>query len=222
MLSGYTLVGRAILAGDYLLSVSSVALARLGNTEVVAVLSQVIEDLVRGEFMQMGSKENENDRFNHYLKKTFKKTASLLANSCKAVSILGNSNEDITEVAFEYGKNVGIAFQLIDDLLDFTSCEEVMGKPTAADLRLGLATAPVLFAAQDYPELNPMIMRRFNEEGDIEWARKLVAKSDGVAQTRMLAEEHSKEAIRQIRTLKQSIPRDSLEQLAVILLQRQN
>ncbi|XP_063425307.1 all trans-polyprenyl-diphosphate synthase PDSS1-like [Mytilus trossulus] len=212
---------KAILAGDYLLSVSSVALARLGNTEVVAVLSQVIEDLVRGEFMQMGSKENENDRFNHYLKKTFKKTASLLANSCKAVSILGNSNEDITDVAFEYGKNVGIAFQLIDDLLDFTSCEEVMGKPTAADLRLGLATAPVLFAAQDYPELNPMIMRRFNEEGDIEWARKLVAKSDGVTQTRMLAEEHSKEAIRQIRTLKQSIPRDSLEQLAVILLQRQ-
>ena len=67
-------------------------------------------------------------------------------------------------------------WQLIDDLLDFTSCDNIMGKPTAADLRLGLATAPVLFAAKKYPELNSMIMRRFSEEGDVEKARELVAK----------------------------------------------
>ena len=66
-------------------------------------------------------------------------------------------------------------FQLIDDLLDFTSCDQVMGKPTAADLRLGLATAPVLFAAAKFPELNAMIMRRFCEEGDVEKAREYVA-----------------------------------------------
>jgi len=69
----------------------------------------------------------------------------------------------------------GATFQLIDDLLDFTSCEQVMGKPTAADLKLGLATAPVLFAARRFPELNPMIMRRFSEKGDVETARDLVA-----------------------------------------------
>ena len=61
-------------------------LARIGDEEVVEVLSQVLEDLVRGEFMQLGSRENENERFAHYLKKTFKKTASLIANACKAVS----------------------------------------------------------------------------------------------------------------------------------------
>ena len=60
-------------------------LARIGDEEVVEVLSQVLEDLVRGEFMQLGSRENENERFAHYLKKTFKKTASLIANACKAV-----------------------------------------------------------------------------------------------------------------------------------------
>lgn len=212
---------KAILAGDYMLSMSSIALARLGNTEVVEVLSQVIEDLVRGEFMQLGSKENENERFAHYLKKTYKKTASLLANSCKAVAILGKSTEDIIESAYQYGRHVGIAFQLIDDLLDFTSCDEVMGKPTAADLRLGLATAPVLFAAQEYPELNSMIMRRFSEEGDVERARELVAKSDGVYQTRILAEQHSQEALKEIRTLSYSISRDALEQLAILLLKRQ-
>ncbi|XP_057642985.1 all trans-polyprenyl-diphosphate synthase PDSS1 isoform X2 [Chionomys nivalis] len=76
---------KAVLAGDLILSAASVALARIGNTAVISILTQVIEDLVRGEFLQLGSKENENERFAHYLEKTFKKTASLIANSCKAV-----------------------------------------------------------------------------------------------------------------------------------------
>ncbi|MEE6466963.1 hypothetical protein FKM82_007106 [Ascaphus truei] len=136
----------AVLAGDFILSAASVALARIGNTTVISVLSPVLEDLVRGEFLQLGSKENENERFAHYLEKTFKKTASLIANSCKAVSILACPDPKVHEIAYQYGKNVGIAFQLIDDVLDFTSCADKLGKPTAADLRLGLATGPVLFA----------------------------------------------------------------------------
>ncbi|XP_051543551.1 all trans-polyprenyl-diphosphate synthase PDSS1-like isoform X2 [Myxocyprinus asiaticus] len=102
---------KAILAGDFILSAASMALARIGNNTVVSVLSQVIEDLVRGEFMQLGSKENENERFKHYLEKTFKKTASLIANSCKAVSVLVNSDPEVHEIAYQYGRNVGIAFQ---------------------------------------------------------------------------------------------------------------
>ncbi|XP_060681004.1 decaprenyl-diphosphate synthase subunit 1 isoform X2 [Hemiscyllium ocellatum] len=102
---------KAILAGDFVLSAASVALARLGNNTVVSIFTQAIEDLVRGEFMQLGSKENENERFGHYLEKTFKKTASLIANSCKAVSILGNCDPDVQEIAYQYGRNIGIAFQ---------------------------------------------------------------------------------------------------------------
>ncbi|OBS63951.1 hypothetical protein A6R68_07510, partial [Neotoma lepida] len=139
---------KAVLAGDLILSAASIALARIGNTAVVSILTQVIEDLVRGEFLQLGSKENENERFAHYLEKTFKKTASLIANSCKAVSVLGCPDPVVHEIAYQYGKNVGIAFQLIDDVLDFTSCSDQMGKPTSADLKLGLATGPVLFACQ--------------------------------------------------------------------------
>lgn len=78
---------KAVLAGDLILSAASIALARIGNTTVISILTQVIEDLVRGEFLQLGSKENENERFAHYLEKTFKKTASLIANSCKAVCL---------------------------------------------------------------------------------------------------------------------------------------
>lgn len=211
---------KAILAGDFILSVASMALARIGNNTVVSVLSQVIEDLVRGEFMQLGSKENENERFKHYLEKTFKKTASLIANSCKAVSILVNSDPEVHEIAYQYGRNVGIAFQLVDDILDFTSCANLMGKPSAADLKLGLATGPVLFACQQFPELHAMIMRRFSSDGDVDRAWQYVLKSDGVEQTNYLAQHYCQEAIRQIRRLRPSTERDALIQLTELVLRR--
>ncbi|PKU30093.1 decaprenyl-diphosphate synthase subunit 1 [Limosa lapponica baueri] len=90
------------------------------------------------------------------------------------VSILGCPDPKVHEIAYQYGKNVGIAFQLIDDVLDFTSCADHLGKPTAADLKLGLATGPVLFACRQFPEMNAMIMRRFSKPGDVERARKYV------------------------------------------------
>ncbi|XP_060778534.1 decaprenyl-diphosphate synthase subunit 1 isoform X2 [Neoarius graeffei] len=211
---------KAILAGDFILSAASMALARIGNTTVVSVLSQVIEDLVRGEFMQLGSKENENERFKHYLEKTFKKTASLIANSCKAVSILVNSDPEVHEIAYQYGRNVGIAFQLVDDVLDFTSCANQLGKPSAADLRLGLATGPVLFACKQFPELHSMIMRRFGSDGDVDRAWRYVLESDGVEQTSFLAQRYCHEATRQIRRLQPSPERDALIRLTELVLNR--
>ncbi|XP_078136925.1 all trans-polyprenyl-diphosphate synthase PDSS1 isoform X2 [Sander vitreus] len=184
---------KAILAGDFILSVASMAIARIGNNTVVKVFAQVIEDLVRGEFMQLGSKENENERFKHYLEKTFKKTASLIANSCKAVSVLVNSDPEVHEIAYQYGRNVGIAFQLVDDVLDFTSGTNHLGKPSAADLKLGLATGPVLFACQQ---------------------------SDGVQQTEYLAKRYGQEAVRQISRLRPSAERDALISLTEMVLTR--
>ena len=63
-------------------------------------------------------------------------------------------------MAYSYGRNIGIAFQIMDDLLDFTASEDSLGKPSGADLSLGLATAPVLFAAREFPELNELISRQ--------------------------------------------------------------
>lgn len=126
--------------------------------------------------MQLGSKKEENERFSHYIQKTFKKTASLIAYTCKAVTYLSDADQHLQKAAFEYGKNLGIAFQLVDDLLDFVSSQSELGKPAAADLKLGLATAPVLFACEKYPELNQLIMRRFSEPGDVEKAYEAVMK----------------------------------------------
>ncbi|XP_064644392.1 all trans-polyprenyl-diphosphate synthase PDSS1-like isoform X2 [Lineus longissimus] len=211
---------KAITAGDYILSAASMAIARIGDPDVVIVLAQVIEDLVKGEFMQLGTKEKQNERFTHYLRKTYKKTASLMANSCKAVAILGDVQESEVEMAYQIGRNIGIAFQLVDDMLDFTANEQMIGKPTAADLKLGLATAPVLFACDQYPELHEMVMRRFSEEGDVDHARECVALSDGVEQTKCLAESHCREAVKLLRHFRSSPEQTALIRITDMVLSR--
>lgn len=126
--------------------------------------------------MQLGSKADKTERFSHYIQKTFKKTASLIAYTCKAVTYLSGASEQLQEDAFQYGKNLGIAFQIVDDLLDFVSSQAELGKPAATDLKLGLATAPVLYASEEFPELNQLIIRRFTEPGDVERAYEAVMK----------------------------------------------
>lgn len=192
------------MAGNFILTVAFIMVARLKDDDVTILLSQMVSDLIRGEIMQLGSKETENERFEHYLNKTYCKTASLIANSLKAVALLGGANEKLSDVAFQYGRNIGIAFQLMDDLLDFVSTSAVMGKPAATDLKLGLATAPVLFACDKFPELNAMIMRRFQEAGDVEKAFEMVYKSNGLEQTQFLAKTHCMEAVRLANSIQES------------------
>lgn len=74
------------MAGDYILAVASIMISRLRNDDVTLCLSQILTDLVQGEFMQLGSKESESERFTHYITKTYRKTGSLIANTLKAVS----------------------------------------------------------------------------------------------------------------------------------------
>lgn len=211
---------KSIMAGDYILAVASGMLARLQNKQVIMLLSQVLSDLVQGEFMQLGSRENEAERFTHYKNKTFKKTASLIAYSCQAVSVLSGAEQGLQTVSFEFGHQLGMAFQLVDDLLDFIATSAELGKPAAADLRLGIATAPVLFAAQKFPELNPLIMRRFQEPGDAESAFEFVLRSDGLQQTKELARSYCDEAVIRLGQLAASPYQQALVTLTHQLLHR--
>ena len=171
----------AILAGDFMLARASVSLARLRSVEAVELISTSIEHLVKGEIMQMrpgaaaataaaASKSEFKDKASEarhfalleYLHKNYYKTGSLMANSCKAAAVLDNQPADVCDAAFNYGKHVGLAFQLVDDVLDFEGDLATLGKPPLADLRSGLATAPVLLACDDFPdEMGALIARRF-------------------------------------------------------------
>lgn len=165
----------AVLAGDFLLGRASVALARLRDAEVVELLATVIANLVEGEFMQLRNTASDErnpayseDALAYYLQKTYLKTASLISKSCRAAALLGGADADTVEAAYAYGKNLGLAFQLVDDMLDYTRSNKELGKPAGADLELGLATAPLLFAWKTMPELGALVGRKFAEQGDVE------------------------------------------------------
>merc|ERR1719201_2806832 len=150
----------AVLAGDYLLARASGLLARLQHPQVVEVMASALESLVQGEIMQARSKKADYTDMNHYLRKSYFKTASLICNSCKSAALLAGykQNDTMTVAAEEFGYHLGMAYQIVDDILDFTGASAQLGKPAQADMELGLSTAPVLFASQTVKELRPMIM----------------------------------------------------------------
>ncbi|KAI9207028.1 isoprenoid synthase domain-containing protein [Polychytrium aggregatum] len=218
----------AILAGDFLLARASVALARLRNVQVVELLATVISNLVEGEFMQLRNTKLQSvdgaDRllstFEYYMEKTYMKTASLIAKSCQGSAVLGGCTVETSEIAYLYGKNIGLAFQVVDDILDFVVSADELGKPAGADLSLGLATAPVLYAAEQYPELWPLIERKFEKPGDVQKAHELVLKSNGIQRARTLAAEYCDSAIREISKLPSSPAREALIQITQSVLTR--
>ncbi|WWC92879.1 uncharacterized protein L201_007841 [Kwoniella dendrophila CBS 6074] len=221
----------SILSGDFLLGRASVALARLGSSEVVELLATVIANLVEGEVMQLKAtsepeKNPTKKGFEDYMRKTYLKTASLMAKSARASVILGGcgitkEGEWVKDVAYGYGRNLGIAFQLIDDALDFLPPDPSLGKPSlGADLRLGLATAPALFAWEKYPEMGPLILRKFDQPGDVELAREIVGKSDGLQRTIELAKFFSSSARELIELLPESKAREALIGLTKKVIER--
>ncbi|KAI8993376.1 isoprenoid synthase domain-containing protein [Pilobolus umbonatus] len=218
----------AVLGGDFMLARASLALARLRNAECIELMATCIANLVEGEFMQLRNTKEEAGKtkkmstFDHYMEKTYMKTGSLIAQSCKASAVLGGATEEVAVLSFEFGRNLGLAFQLVDDLLDFTVSAAELGKPAGADLKLGLATAPVLFAWEEYPELEVLIKRKFSKKGDEERARDLVYQSDGLKKTLELAELHCKYATDALYQLPPSDARSALLQITAKLLTRKS
>jgi hexaprenyl-diphosphate synthase len=165
----------AVLAGDFLLGRASVALARLRDPEVTELLATVIANLVEGEFMQLRNTAKDEayptyspEALTYYLQKTYLKSASLISKSCRAAALLGECTPEVVDAAYAYGKNLGLAFQLVDDMLDYTVSAGELGKPAGADLELGLATAPLLFAWKQNPDLGELVGRKFSKDGDVE------------------------------------------------------
>ncbi|KUI61549.1 putative hexaprenyl pyrophosphate synthase, mitochondrial [Cytospora mali] len=207
----------AVLAGDFL----------LGRASVVELLATVIANLVEGEFMQLKNTAHDEarpqwseDTLGYYLNKTYLKTASLISKSCRAAALLGGASAETVEASYAYGKNLGLAFQLVDDMLDYTRSAADLGKPAGADLELGLATAPLLFAWKTRPELGELVGRKFAGEGDVARARQLVLETDGIEQTRALAEDYAEKAIQAISAFPESEAKDGLVEMAVKTIQR--
>ncbi|MFN5855663.1 MAG: solanesyl diphosphate synthase [Pseudanabaenaceae cyanobacterium] len=210
----------AVLAGDFLFAQASWYLANLDNLEVVKLLSKVITDFAEGEIRQNLTAFDSGLSFEDYLEKSFYKTASLMAGSAKAAGVLSGLPAPQTEQLFAFGRHFGIAFQVVDDILDFTSSTETLGKPAGSDLRQGNLTAPVLYALEEYPQLASLIEREFSQEGDLDQALAWVYASNGIVRARELAKSQARLAVAAIEWLPPSAVKQSLMDLTNYVLER--
>jgi all-trans-nonaprenyl-diphosphate synthase len=210
----------AVLAGDFLFAQASWYLANLDNLAVVKLLSEVIKDYAEGEILQGLNRFDTSLSIDAYLEKTYYKTASLIANSSKSAGLLSGVSAEMARNLYMYGRNIGLAFQIVDDILDFTSSSDTLGKPAGSDLKSGTLTAPALYALEEKPYLETLVEREFAQEGDLEQALAIIADSRGIERSRELAAQHAETAVQHLADLSPSKSRQALVELADYVLSR--
>ncbi len=172
---------RAILAGDYLLGRSSELAADLG-TEVAGILATTITELCEGQILELESAYQPDRTIDTYERSIAGKTASLLATACRIGAIVGELPRPVVEAMTEFGEAYGMAFQVVDDILDITATDEQLGKPAGDDLVEGIYTLPVIHALADptvAAELRTLLTPTITT-AERDRARELVRASDGV------------------------------------------
>lgn len=213
----------AVLAGDFLFAQSSWFLANLDNLEVIKLISQVIADFANGEISQAQSLFDTDVTLEQYSDKSFYKTASLIAASCRSAAVFSEVSPDIKEAMYAYGKHLGLAFQIVDDILDFTQSAEQLGKPQGQDLASGNLTAPIIFALRNplvKEELLDILSSEFVEEGSLERALHLVQLGGGLDAARALAQQEGETALAALACLSDSPAKRSLQQMVEYVLHR--
>lgn len=147
----------AMYVGDYLFARSLEIITKMENPLIHQVLSKTLIEVCLGEIEQIRDKYNYQQSYRTYVKRIKRKTALLIAASCQLGALAAGAPEYIFKRLFLYGYNVGLSYQIIDDILDFTSTEEQLGKPVGSDLLQGNITLPVLFSMEN-PDLRKKIM----------------------------------------------------------------
>ncbi|MCC7361608.1 MAG: polyprenyl synthetase family protein [Anaerolineales bacterium] len=143
--------GATVLTGDFLFARAAELAAETESVRVMGVFSRTLMIIVNGEINQMFIGRGQASRAG-YLDRIYAKTASLFAVAAEAGAILGGAGEPTVAALRHFGREIGMAFQIVDDILDFTGDQARLGKPVGSDLRQGLFTLPVLCYLDHYPD----------------------------------------------------------------------
>ena len=144
--------GATILAGDFVFARAAYFAAETGSIRVMQIFSQTLMTIVEGELRQLYAIRNWSQPKDAYYQRIYGKTAALFAAATEAAAVLGYAAEDEISLLRDYGYNVGMAFQIMDDILDFVGDPGKVGKPVGGDLRQGTVTLPVFYYLQTHPE----------------------------------------------------------------------
>ncbi|MGH2542420.1 MAG: polyprenyl synthetase family protein, partial [Ardenticatenaceae bacterium] len=177
----------AVLVGDYIFATSATFVCDTGNIRVVRRFAETIMELSTGELQEMVDGYNREVTLEKYLERTYNKTASLFTTAGESGAILSGAPEDRVKALRDYAYNIGMAYQIIDDILDFQGDEGALGKPVGNDISQGILTLPAILALQQSPNDNP-IPQLFENRGDKAILRQVV---DFVLNSSAIDEAHS-------------------------------
>jgi len=213
---------KAVLLGDYLFAKAGEFAAVTQNLRVIRLFAQTLIIISSGELVQSFNAFNLEQTHEHYLHRISCKTASLFSLPTEAGAILSQAPEESIKALKNYGYNLGIAFQIVDDILDFVGTEAEMGKPIGSDLAQGTLTLPAMLLLERYPEDNPVkrLFRNENKQKNIKLAIELVCNSSITQECYAVASDYCSRACQNLELLPDNASRQALERLANYVVNR--
>ena len=171
-----------VLTGDYLFARAAAFAAETESVRVVSIFSQTLMTICNGELNQIfGSDQGQLTR-EYYYQRIYSKTASLFAASTETGAILSGAAEPEVQALRDYGYNLGMAFQIVDDILDFAGSEDELGKPIGSDLRQGIITLPAIHFLEAHPA-DETVTRALNGQDDVVQAAVEMIKGSGAIES---------------------------------------
>ena len=216
----------AMYTGDYILARALEVITTVNIPKVHHSLSKTLVKVVEGEIAQIEDKYNVDQDIKNYLRRIKRKTALLIATSCKLGAIASGVSQNQANQLYRYGYNVGMSFQIIDDILDFTASPEELGKPTGSDLSQGNITLPTLLAMKDPKFLHELkeVFKYEKEinEVDIHNLLHLLLDTDAIEESYQLSNLYLQKALQSIKTLENNKAKRTLQTIANIIGKRRS
>ena len=215
----------SVLVGDYLFSRAFQLMVETGNLTVLGILSGASAVIAEGEVMQLGSASNLAVSEAHYMKVVSAKTAALFAAAAEGGAVLADRAPDFTTAMRAYGENLGIAFQLVDDALDYSGRQALMGKSVGDDFREAKMTLPVILALARADDAARIFWRRVIEtdnqsEADLNHAITLVEQTGAIQETMRRARAFADTAKAALTAMPASDIRSALSDIADFCVER--
>jgi geranylgeranyl pyrophosphate synthase len=212
-----------VLTGDFVFAKSAKLAAETGSVEVMRVFAETLATIVNGEITQLFSSKWIANREDYY-RRIYAKTASLFEASTITAAILSNANHQVMNAVKQFGYEIGMAFQIIDDILDFTSEQTTMGKPVASDLRQGLITLPVLYYLENHPndtDMRNILESSFCDESCLGRLLESIRESGAIKLSHDEAKQSVQRGLDILTKLPDSCERKALEDLASYIVDRE-
>ncbi|MCT2534302.1 polyprenyl synthetase family protein [Aquibacillus koreensis] len=213
----------AIYAGDYLFCVCFTILSRHANSLAhLEFNARGMEKILSGELDQLNSRYQSTVSVKNYLSRVSGKTAQLFAVSCYSGAITSDASRRQAMLAWNMGHYMGMAFQIIDDILDYQGTSDTLGKPVMADIRQGIYNLPIIYAMQENQEAFKPLLSKGDTltDEDLEKLMDLINRYQGVEKARHLAKRYTHKAIAQIKKMPKGDYREKLLEITTTLLNR--